>query len=92
LAQLLLPETRVEFRVDRLDLPGVLATLAVGCLQDVDTLDAWGTGAESCAPSKSDGVAGDGFDGENLEANGRLATLTSLEGGLAGEGDAADGI
>jgi hypothetical protein len=92
LAQLLLPETRVEFRIDGLDLPGILATLAVGCLQDVNTLDAWGTRAESGAPSECDGVTGNGFDGENLKADGGLATLTSLKGGLAGEGDAANGI
>lgn len=89
MAELLLPETRVELAVDSADLPGILLALAVGSLEDVDTLDDWGTWAQSSGPSESNGLASDGFNGKNLEANGRLGALASLEGGLAGESDAA---
>ena len=92
LAEFLLPEAGVELAVHSLDLPGALLATLVGGLQDVDALDGGEALSEGCSPAESDGVAGDGLNGEDGEANGRLATLASLEGGLAGEGGAAEGI
>jgi hypothetical protein len=90
LAQLLLPEPGVEFREDGLDLPGVLLAALVGGLEDVDALDGCEALAERGRPAKSDGVAGDGVDGEDIEADGWLGALAGDEGGFAGEGSAAE--
>ena len=88
----MLPETRVELAEDGLDLPGALLATLVGGLEDVDALN-WGEGsAERCSPSESDGVAGDCLNGEDVEADGLLSTLTSNECLLAGEGGAAERI
>ncbi len=88
----MLPETRVEFAVDGLDLEGILLATLVGGLEDVDTLDGGEASAEHSGPSKSNGVAGGGFNGENVEANGGLATLAGNECSLAGEGGATKRI
>ena len=91
LAQLLLPQTRVELAEDSLDLPGLLLSALVGSLEDVDALDRSETLAESRGPAESNGVAGHGVDGEDAETDGRLTALASLEGLLAGERGAAEG-
>lgn len=77
------PRDAVELGEDGLDLPGILLALGVGCLQDGDTLD-W-LGLKSDEPSESDGVAGDGINGESRDGHSGLSTLTSLESSLVGE-------
>ena len=88
----MLPETRVELAEDGLDLPGALLATLVRGLENIDALDGGEASAERCSPSESDGVAGDCFDCEDVEANGLLGTLASNESLLAGEGGAAERI
>ena len=63
----------------------------VAGVEDVDALD-WGLGAEGGGPAEGDGVAGDGVDFQDGEADGGLASLAGDEGGLGGEGGRAQGV
>jgi len=89
-ANLLKPQARVELGVIRLDLPARIRAVQVARVDDVDAPDC-SAAAQRRSPAERNGLAGNGVDGQDVEANGGQGFLALLEGEFGGEGDGAEG-